>query len=385
MIRVGFLLNFPVEYKGGINYIKNLFYAVNKFYAEEIEIILFVAGDLDEEYISMFRDYATIVHTKIIQRKTLPWLISKICAKFFHIDPFTLALLKKHKLDVISHSNYVFSGDQIKTINWIPDFQYLHYPKLWTKKQLALEHSLHKEWILNSDRIVVSSIDALNDLISLYPEYQDKVSVLHFVSQPDILKMNGQVDIGKYVSGKYFYVPNQFWEHKNHLIVFKAIKLLKEKGIEMKVLMSGLMHDFRGKNHHIEMLEKFVSDNDLGDNISFLGLIPYADVLQLIKMSVAVINPSFFEGWSSTVEESKSIGKTVILSDIQVHKEQAPSNGFYFDPANEHQLAGLMEKLWFEDTNAGAQKTKDELMLDLYERTKEFADNYRQILNTVIS
>ena len=40
--------------------------------------------------------------------------------------------------------------------------------------------------------------------------------------------------------------------------------------------------------------------------------------------SVAVINPSEFEGRSSTVEQAKSLGKQVILSNIKIHKEQKP-------------------------------------------------------------
>ncbi|MEJ2905644.1 glycosyltransferase [Pedobacter panaciterrae] len=384
MIRVGFLLGFPVEYKGGINYIKNLLYAIHKFHSKEIEIYLFVPSDLEEEYITLFKDYAKIIHTKIIQRKTFPWLISKVSQKFFNFDPLTYRLLKKYKINVISHSNYVFPGDSIKTINWIPDFQYLHYPKLWTHKQLKLEHRLHKEWILKSDRIVVSSFDALKDLVSVYPKDESKVSVLHFVSQPDILKYDEPIDISQYVKGKYFYLPNQFWEHKNHLIVFKAVKELKKKGLDVKVLTSGLMNDFRSKNQHVEMLRKYVEDHQLTENVSFLGLIPYKDVLQLIKEAVAVINPSFFEGWSSTVEESKSIGKSIILSNINVHQEQDPSNAFYFDPTDKIELASIMEDLWLNADQMNLQNRKEQLLINLDNRTRAFADDYKAIIDQLL-
>ncbi len=39
--------------------------------------------------------------------------------------------------------------------------------------------------------------------------------------------------------------------------------------------------------------------------------------------STALINPSQFEGWSTTVEEAKSLGVKMLLSDLEVHKEQA--------------------------------------------------------------
>ncbi len=379
MIKVGFLLNFPVEYKGGINYLKNLFYAVHKFHSSKMEIVLFVPNNLDNEYLSMFSDYSVIVKTKIIQRKSFPWLISRICQKIFNFDLLTNNLLRKHKVDVISHSNYVYPGNSIKTINWIPDFQRLHYPHLWTDKQLNLEQNLHQHWVEKSDRIVVSSYGALKDLISLYPAYKEKTRVLHFVSQPDILKYEEERDVSKYVIGNYYYLPNQFWEHKNHLVVFKAIKILKDKGIEIVVITSGLMNDFRNKDNHVEMLKNYVKDNMLDQNVKFLGLIPYLDVLQLIKSSLAVINPSFFEGWSSTVEESKSIGKRIILSDIEVHKEQNPKFGFYFNPNDAFQLALILEDLW-NNKEVQQEETNDELLELLHTNTKDFADSYNNII-----
>ena len=63
-----------------------------------------------------------------------------------------------------------------------------------------------------------------------------------------------------------------------------------------------------------------------------LGVVPYRDMLGLMRHAVAVINPSLFEGWSTSVEEAKSMGKAVVLSDIPVHREQAPGRGLFFDP-----------------------------------------------------
>lgn len=46
-----------------------------------------------------------------------------------------------------------------------------------------------------------------------------------------------------------------------------------------------------------------------------LGLVPRSDVIALMRYSISLINPSFFEGWSTTVEEAKSMGKQIILSE----------------------------------------------------------------------
>jgi glycosyltransferase involved in cell wall biosynthesis len=85
---------------------------------------------------------------------------------------------------------------------------------------------------------------------------------------------------------------------------------------------------------YVDGLLKFIEDKDLGRNNRILGLINYVDVLFLMRSCVAVLNPSRFEGWSSTVEEAKSMGKRLILSSIPVHREQDRARCFSSQTTN---------------------------------------------------
>jgi len=53
-------------------------------------------------------------------------------------------------------------------------------------------------------------------------------------------------------------------------------------------------------------------------------------VYALLRVSAALINSSRFEGWSTTVEEAKSFGVPMILSDLDVHREQTAGMAMYF-------------------------------------------------------
>ena len=61
-------------------------------------------------------------------------------------------------------------------------------------------------------------------------------------------------------------------------------------------------------------------------------MLPRAHVFRLMRQSLAVLQPSLFEGWSTSVEEAKSVGKRMILLDIPVHREQDPPRALFFDP-----------------------------------------------------
>ena len=76
-----------------------------------------------------------------------------------------------------------------------------------------------------------------------------------------------------------------------------------------------------------------------------LGVIPYQDMISLMNYSQAVINPSLFEGWSISVEESKILNKKILLFDIPVHKEQNPNKGKFFSSSSPLELAEQMENI----------------------------------------
>jgi glycosyltransferase involved in cell wall biosynthesis len=66
----------------------------------------------------------------------------------------------------------------------------------------------------------------------------------------------------------------------------------------------------------------------------------------LIRASHAVVQPSRFEGWSSTVEDSRAFGKPIVISDIDVHLEQAPERGVFFPVGDVEALATTLAEVW---------------------------------------
>jgi glycosyltransferase involved in cell wall biosynthesis len=127
--------------------------------------------------------------------------------------------------------------------------------------------------------------------------------------------------------------------------VLVALKELKSNNIDVVVVASGNPVDGRNPAYPTTVLET-VMRYGLEDSFRFLGLIPYEHIMPLMRGALAVINPSLFEGWSTTVEEAKSLGVPLLLSDIGVHREQASGVAQFFDPHVPHALATCMEVAW---------------------------------------
>ncbi|GEO09908.1 hypothetical protein SAE01_24040 [Segetibacter aerophilus] len=144
------------------------------------------------------------------------------------------------------------------------------------------------------------------------------------------------------VNEPYFFLANQFYKHKNHILVFEAVKLLREKGIFIKLVCSGKLEDYRNPDY-IEQVKTYVIDNNLQNDIKMLGIIPREDQLCLMKNCLAVIQPSKFEGWSTVIEDAKTLQMPILASTFGVHKEQLEDKGLYFDEDSSQSLATLLE------------------------------------------
>ncbi|MGF1763570.1 glycosyltransferase, partial [Aliivibrio kagoshimensis] len=142
-------------------------------------------------------------------------------------------------------------------------------------------------------------------------------------------------------SEEYILLPNQYWPHKNHDIVFQAINCLKKNGDKSFQIVSTGNTDSETFKKCENTIKNF---NISSDEYKVLGLIPGDDVLALMSGSSFVLNPSLFEGWSTTVEEAKALNKKMILSDIPIHREQEPRHGefLFFEPQNIESLASLI-------------------------------------------
>ena len=113
-------------------------------------------------------------------------------------------------------------------------------------------------------------------------------------------------------------------------------------------------------------------------------MVPYEHVTALSRDSAAQINPSLFEGWSTTVEEAKSMGKRILLSRIPVHVEQDPPGGEYFDPHDPDELAALMEEAFTREDPEGDRRLADEARGALPGRRRRFVAEYEEaVVRTV--
>lgn len=260
-------------------------------------------------------------------------------------------LLRKHQIDVLYAGTQVRPDIGIPQICWIPDFQHVYRPEFFSLEERENRDRQFGRIMAQADRVIVSNQCSYADASKLYPETAQKLAVLPFTMYLGRGWRNADARkvVRKYhLPEKFLLFPSQFWKHKNHLTVFRAIQLMHERGIDDAVLVcTGFAHDYRFPNHATELRE-FLAAHKLESAVRMLGLLRRHDQVQLMRAAAAIVQPSLFEGWSAVVEECRSLGKLVFASDIPMHREQLAERVHLFEPTSAEALADLLARHWQE-------------------------------------
>ncbi len=364
------------QWTGGITYQQNLIRAMEGF-RPEAELLL-IGGDP--------------AHARGLQVIPAPRsggsissLVSRAGRRFLQSDYSLSRAVAPFDVDVVFPSGFS-AGRKTATIYWIPDFQFLHLPHLYSAAHLRENDVKLRRYFAQAARVVVSSEDAAKDLRTFAPEAAQKTRVLPFVAHvPDGLYGDDPADVIRryHLPEQFIYLPNQFWAHKNHELVFRALSLLKERGVRPFIVCTGNPVDVRAPLHFAGLLG-LIAELGVRDQVAFLGLVPHRDVYALIRQSSCVLNPSLFEGWSTSVEESKSVGKRALVSDLPVHMEQLGGDGLYFDRRDPGALAAQLERVWNELPSGPDVAREAAARLALPRRMAAFGSSFVQVCREAV-
>ncbi|HYV03825.1 MAG TPA: glycosyltransferase [Blastocatellia bacterium] len=241
----------------------------------------------------------------------------------------------------------------IPYVFWLPDFQYLHMPELFGDKLCRWYEEHYTENVSLANLTVLSSRHASRDFERVFPDRVSTARIVNFCSIPDATWWRLDplaVAAAKGLDGPFFLVSNQFSHHKNHGVVFEAMRILKDRGLDVRLVCTGSTYGFRGDDY-FGGLSAFIDKHDLKSAILIVGMLPRDEQVALMRRSIAMLQPSRFEGWSTVVEDAKTLGKTLLVSGIEVHREQlGPDYDLYLDADDPEAWADAMSQMWSSRT-----------------------------------
>lgn len=336
---------------GGYYYLLNLLCSLRQFESDQLTPILLVGEDEAQDRLFPFQKLPglEIRRSRALNRSRQTSAAAR--ALLLGCDTQVRALLREAAVDVLFEAAMFYGWRPgCRVLAWFPDFQHRALPHLfspfgWWRRELGFRLQ-----VTANRHVIVSSHDALAHALRHYLPPQH-VSVVRFALPPpsahDVDRIS-QTVVKYGLPSRYFFMPNQFWLHKNHLLVIEALARLAKQGEAPTVLATGQQVDPR-HHGHFERVRQAVQRHGLEPCFLMPGLLPKEDMAPLLLGATAMLNPSLYEGWSTPVEEAKSAGVPMILSDLDVHREQAEGQAVFFARHDPGALADALRSFIDQD------------------------------------
>jgi glycosyltransferase involved in cell wall biosynthesis len=232
------------------------------------------------------------------------------------------------------------------TLGWIPDFQHIHQPSFFSAAERSWRDHMFRQLASNATQVVLSSASALEHYREFLPEHAGKAVLAPFPSLLcfEALAPTRGAAVRRYnLPARFALVVNQLWAHKNPEVVVEAAAQARDSGVEVPIVLAGMPSDYRDpENKTVSRVLQLIATRGLAGKVFVLGKIPFTDLVDLMRCAAVMVQPSRFEGWSTSVEDAKALGRPLICSDLPVHREQAPAALGFFGCDDAPALARLL-------------------------------------------
>ncbi len=253
-------------------------------------------------------------------------------------------LAKKFKADVIFFPFNIMPKVKIPSVLLVHDLVNEFYSRkfpLYRPVYYQTVKTLVRKSIRRADNLLTISRVIAEELAnSKFVKPEQQIFVAPLSSQP-ISKKKRPAKLPNN-SKKIILQPGDHLPHKSHITGLKAISALSMFYPQLLdnlhlVLTGGFINDKR--------LKKFVEENNIGQNVMFLGKVSAEELEWLMQEAEIICFPTLYEGFGLGIIEAQLREKPIVVSDIPVLREVSGNTAIFFEPENHKHLAEQIRQI----------------------------------------
>ena len=172
----------------------------------------------------------------------------------------------------------------------------------------------------------------------------------------------------------YLFYPAQFWPHKDHMTALRALRILLDRGLDVRLVFCGSDKGNRS------WVEAECSRLGLADDVEFEGFVRRERLVDLYRAAFALVYPSWCGPDSLPSLEAFALGCPVVAARVPGADEQLGDAALLFDTGNEVSLAAAIQRLWSEP-DLRTQLVSDGRDRALAYTPKDFAQDLLQMID----
>lgn len=260
-------------------------------------------------------------HYSLKEQIFLPFLLKKIHPDLVHFTHLDKPIFYTGKSVVTVHDliRHFSKGKETTTKN--PLF---YWPKYFG-------YLLMTNIIFRTSSIIVPSNFWQNYIIHKFDYNPQNIITTYEAVDPD-LHSDDKIVISPQ---PYILYTGNLYPHKNINIIFSALKFLPD--IKLKIVCA--------RDVFTDRTVKTISRLRLQNQVEMLGFVPDRDFKKLYSRALALVHPSFLEGFSLTGLEAMALNCPVIAAEASCLPEIYQNSVLYFNPHHPDDLVKQIQKL----------------------------------------
>lgn len=143
--------------------------------------------------------------------------------------------------------------------------------------------------------------------------------------------------------GRYIFYPAQFWLHKNHMNLVRAINILVEDIPDIYLILVG------SEKNGMKRIKQYIVEHGLTDHVMVKGFVSDGNLAYLYRHAVGMVMPSYFGPTNIPPLEAMALGCPVAVSDKYGMPEQVGDAGLLFNPDSPEEIAECIRKIWTDE------------------------------------
>ena len=213
------------------------------------------------------------------------------------------------------------------------------FPEFLDDNSFEWRERLFSQSLRRAAGYIVDTPQMADRLVHLYGVDRDKAIIIPYRPSELLLALPEPTEAERArlrsrhgLTREFVFYPAQFWPHKNHAYILRALKLLKESDkIEIDAVFSG------SDQGHLDRILQLAELLGIRDQVKYVGFVPIADVKAFYFEALNLVMPTYFGPTNIPPLEAMALGCRVVYSDLPGYREFCGESALYCrldDPAS---------------------------------------------------
>lgn len=366
MKKIGIFLEAPPHFGGTFQYTQAVLDAVAALPRDRFTVVAGYATDLWQDHLTPYPDMRKVAIPRGFWGRAvgLAWLLLRLpmgpwrkVAPWFY--PMARVMLREEcDLWIFPAQDARSFQVPVPALVTVLDLYYLYdgrrFPELAAKRQLLYRVPTNANICRWAKSIIVLSDIDKQQVMESYGLPAERINVIPLTVPRYIYETPTPADFdSRYqLPAKYFFYPAQFWEHKNHKNVLRALAALKPELPDLKLVLVG------SKKNAWDSIVRLMHELDLTDDVHILGYVPDADMPELYRRARALIFASCCGPTNIPPLEALELGCPMALAEATCMPERVGDAALVFHQDSVEEMADCMRRLWTDDALCADLKQK---------------------------